>query len=418
MQSDLQARGYIVPSYRHRELPIAVKAALETLPIVVITGMRQTGKTTMIVNDPLLDERAYISLSDLALLAAARENPQVMIEEYERVAIDEAQRAPGLFSAIKQSVESNMTPGRFLLSGSASFDISRETGESFGGRAMYYRLPPMSRREISGNIDEEPFLVSFMSSQGLPGKKDIDPISNEEVLAGGMPPVVLFPEIDRDIWFTAFERTYYERDLLDITRVQNILGFRNMLRLVAQRTGQTINIAGIGGDLQLNSTTAYRYVGLMERSFVLNLVSPFLRSKTSRLRKAPKAFIADSGLACHLVGCHDLRDHHLRGGLYETYVAQNLLNIVESHMHGAELLHWRTAGGKEVDLVVEHNKTSTVIGIEVKAASTWRSGDLNGLKAFMEEYPECDAGILAYNGVESMKVDEKLWVIPIGVLIS
>ncbi|MBU4217520.1 MAG: DUF4143 domain-containing protein, partial [Actinobacteria bacterium] len=123
-------------------------------------------------------------------------------------------------------------------------------------------------------------------------------------------------------------------------------------------------------------------------------------------------------LACHLVGCHDLRDHHLRGGLYETYVAQNLLNIVESHMHGAELLHWRTAGGKEVDLVVEHNKTSTVIGIEVKAASTWRSGDLNGLKAFMEEYPECDAGILAYNGVESMKVDEKLWVIPIGVLIS
>ena len=396
-----------------------MSSALDSLPVVVVTGLRQAGKTTFLLQEPRLKGRRYHTLDDLATLEAARREPEALIEGDEPVTIDEAQRSPELLTVIKRAVDRRRTTGRILLSGSANLALLRGVSESLAGRALYLTLRPFTRREALGRLSAEPFLIRFLSDRTLPRKRQAQPIEEDEVLAGGLPPVVLGEARDPALWFRGYEQTYLERDVRELARVSDIVTFRNLVRLAALRTGQLLNQSELARDAKLPASTVSRHLGLLEASFVVSRLPPFLGSRVARLIKSPKIFVSDSGLGASLAGVSDLAptaDEPMRGPLFETYVYQNIAAILEAHATRAELSFWSIQGRYEIDFVISQGRTA--VGIQVKAGTRFRDADLAGLRTFVGKAPQTRAGILAYNGTEALKIGQGIFAVPLGLLLS
>lgn len=390
---------------------------MRRLPVVVLSGLRQSGKSTLLQKEPVLAHgHTYRTLDDFATLAAARSNPESLLD---RAAIlDEVQRCPELLVALKMNVDEQRRPGRFILSGSANLALLGHVTETLAGRAGYFTLHPMTRRERRNTTSAKPFLTEFLRSPILPTGK-ADPITEKEILSGGLPPACLGPSGDAAEWFRGYVQTYVERDVRQLSQITDLVAFRTLAQLAALRTGQVLVISTLGRDAKLNAVTAGRYLDLLEASFLIRRLPPFLKNRSSRLVKSPKLHFTDSGLAAHLAGISTLepgRDDLLRGSLFETYVAQNLASLLESHAPDAQMSFWHEQGRHEVDFVIEAGRK--VLGIEVKAATRWNEGDLSGLRAFLERTPDCLAAVLAYNGKESVKLGERLFAIPIGKLLE
>jgi predicted AAA+ superfamily ATPase len=405
--------------YLQREIASLVNEALGSLPVVVITGLRQAGKTTFLQHDESLRGRRYLTLDDYATLEAARREPEALIAGDEPITIDEVQRSPDLLLAVKREVDRRRTPGRFLLSGSANLALLEGVSDSLAGRALYLTMHPFTRREQRGRLAERPFLIRFLEQPELSGRPEIEPITEDEILGGGLPPVALGDARSRELWFLGYEQTYLERDLRDLAQVADLTAFRNVLRLAALRTGQILNQSELARDARLPVTTVSRYLGLLEASFLLARVAPYLRSRAARLIKSPKIVLTDSGLAAHLAPVTDLSptaDEPLRGALFETYVYQNLAALAASHLPRAQLDYWSIQGRHEVDFILTAGRSS--LAIEVKAASRFNDRDLAGLRALTEKTPDVRAGVLAYNGTQVVRLGEKLFAIPLGLLLS
>lgn len=388
------------------------------MPVVVVTGMRQTGKSTMLEMDRSLRGRNYVSFDDFAQLAAAREDPDGFVRSHDLLTIDEAQKCPEILTAIKRAVDEDRTPGRFLLSGSANFSMLKGVSETLAGRAVYFVLHPFTRREITGKALEKPFLRDFFDKLEVPDVKTT-PVDWREVLTGGMPPVCLHQAGDMGFWFKGFEQTYLERDIREFSLIGNVIPFRNLLHLAALRTGQLLSVSQLGRDAKLKAATAARYLSILEASFVIRRVSPYLRNRSSRLIKSPKMYVSDSGLACHLAGIRESdieREHPLKGALFETYMAQNLAGLIDSCWPDAELGFWHVQGRHEVDFVIEDS--GKCLALEMKSGTRWSEGDLSGLRAFLAKTPHCKAAILAYNGDSAVRLGERLWAIPLGMVLS
>lgn len=397
-----------------------VKDGLANMPVVVLTGMRQTGKSTFLQREPGLRQRRYISFDDFAQLATAREDPDGFVATEEPVTVDEAQKCPEILGAIKRSVDRDRTPGRFLLSGSANFSMLRGISESLAGRAVYFVLHPFTRREISGAIKRRPFLKTFFDSPRAPRTLEtVAPIKPDEILAGGMPSVCLGEVKNRALWFRGYEQTYLERDVRELSQIGDIIPFRNLMGLAALRTGQLMSPSQLGRDAKLNAATTSRYLSLLETSYVVYRLSPYLRNRASRLIKSSKLYLGDAGLACHLAGVGESKgslQEPFKGGAFETYVAQNLLGILDATWPEARLHFWNVQGRHEVDFVIEAGRSC--IAIEAKSGTRWTDRDLAGLRAFVSATPHCKAAILAYNGTEAVSLGRKLWALPLGTVLS
>ncbi|MBI1920673.1 MAG: ATP-binding protein [Geobacter sp.] len=403
-------------TYLSREITNSITSALDDMPVVAITGMRQTGKSTFLQQQAELQGRKYVTLDDFAQLAAARENPDGFIETDEPLIIDEAQRCPELFVAIKRAVDRNRVPGRFILSGSANFLLMKNISESLAGRATYFNMHPFTRRELDGGLTEKPFLRQFFESQTITGLPEVSPVPLDAVIKGGMPSVCLGSLKNAVNWFKGYEHTYLDRDIRDLSRIGNIIPFRGLLHLAALRTGGILSISELGRDARLTSATVSSYLSIMEVSCIFYRLAPYLKNRASRLIKSPKFYLGDSGLACYLAGKDDLADDPLKGALLETYVAQNIVGIIDSTWPRARLFFWNIQGRHEVDFVIEAG--NSCIAIEVKAAARWEKEDLAGLKSFVAATPHCRAGILAYNGSTPVSLGDKLWAIPLALLLK
>lgn len=385
--------------------------------MVVLSGLRQTGKSTLLQHEPAFATgHAYRTLDDFATLAAAQANPESLLEG--AVIVDEVQRCPELLLAIKKSVDENRQPGRFILSGSANLALLGRVSETLAGRVGYFTLHPMTRREQRGTTDRQPFLVQFLSSPSLPSGS-APPITEQEVLTGGLPPACLGPEDDVAEWFRGYVQTYVERDVRQLAQITDLIAFRTLAQIAALRTGQVLVTSTVARDAKMNAVTAGRYLGLLETSFLIRRLPPFLKNRSSRLVKSPKLYFTDSGLAAHMAGVTALepgRDDLLRGSLFETYMAQNLTALLEAHLPDAQIAYWHEQGRHEVDFVIESNRR--VLAIEVKVATRWSQSDLFGLRTFLERTPDCLAAVLAYNGTEAVSLGERLWAIPMGHLLG
>ena len=414
--ASISSRAYIVRRYVPREIAPTLKRMLGHMPVVVLTGMRQVGKTTMLVNDPLFQDRDYISLDETPIQLAVKENPDALLSSYERVTIDEAQKDKGLFPVVRRVVHVDKTRGRFLLSGSSSLPLKEATAESLAGDAVYLQMGPLTRREVARITEQPPFLPDFIKRPRRAATDTVTPISATEVMRGGMPGVVLPGWEAGQVWLASYEQTYLERDILYLKRIESLSGFKALLSLLATRTAQILNVDQLARDLGgLSRNTVNRYVDLLEQLFVVHQVQPYSRNVRVRTRKHPKVMLADSGIACYLAGVQDVSSHPLKGFMYETYVYQNLAGILQAHAPAWDIYYWRV-DQKEVDFVVDTKEQA--VGIEVKASEVLRAEDIKSVRAFKESTADCRLCILAYNGLEVVNLGEGIWAVPLGLLLS
>ena len=386
-----------------RLLTGTVQRVARTMPVVVVTGARQTGKSTL-VGDLLPGRRSYFSLDDLDVRAQAERSPDELLARGRTLVLDEVQRVPDLLLAVKRAVDRERKPGQYILTGSANLLLARSVSESLAGRAAYLTLWPMTRREQLGLGDAGGWSLFFERPveawpEQLAARRSVPADWRAIARQGGYPvPAVEYSDpADRAIWFDGYVRTYLERDLQDLSAIENLVDFRRLMGAACQRLGQLVNQTELGRDVQLSQPTVRRWLNLLEASYQLVRLPAYSVNRTKRLIKTPKAYWSDTGLALRLAGATDPGGVHL-----ENLVLTDLLAWRESSiLQRPELFYWRAATGEEVDLVVERGKH--LLGIEVKATARPRTSDAAHLQTFRDEYGDSVRGCLLLHGGDQVE---------------
>lgn len=376
----------------------ALAERLQVMPAVVVTGARQTGKSTLVA-ERIGRGRRYASLDDLDVLDAARRDPEILLGGPGPVTLDEVQREPSLLQAIKRAIDRDRTPGRFLLTGSANLLLMRQVSESLAGRASYLTLWPMTRREQCGEGRsgrwEDLLAAPDEEWPEVLGAGKAEP-EDWRALArrGGFPTpaLELADAKERAIWFDGYARTYLERDLQDLAAISALPDFRRLMRAACLRLGQLVNQTELGRDVSLPQATVHRWLNLLETSCLLVRLPAYAVNRTKRLIKSPKLYWADTGLALHLAEADEPNGAHL-----ENLVLGDLLAWRDARLERAEVTYWRTASGEEVDFVVEAG--GKLLPIEVKAGSRPRLDDAAHLRSFRREYGrKARVGLVLHTG--------------------
>ncbi|MYI56567.1 MAG: ATP-binding protein [Acidimicrobiia bacterium] len=367
------------------------------MPAVVVTGARQTGKSTL-AQELTPGPRRYFSFDDLDVVDAARRDPEILVGGSEPVTLDEVQREPAVLGAVKQAIDRERTPGRFLLTGSANLLLMGRVSESLAGRASYLVLSPMTRREQQGSggggiwselldTDEQHWFEVVAAQPDEPADW------KEYALRGGFPVPALelaTPE-ERAIWFDGYVTTYLERDLQDLSAVSALPDFRRLMRAACLRLGGMVNKTDLGRDVALPQTTVHRYLNLLEASLLLARIPAYAVNRTKRLIKSPKLYWADTGLALHLAQTTPSGAH------LENIVLADLLAWRATRTDHPELCYWRTTGGEEVDFVLEAG--NRLLPIEVKTTQRPNLRDIRHLRTFRAEYSDVSRpGLLLHTG--------------------
>lgn len=384
-----------------KTLPRLVDDALATrlrmMPAVVLTGARQTGKSTL-VEKLVPGERRYRSLDDFDVRDAARRDPEALLGGADPLTLDEIQREPGLLSAVKRAIDRDRRPGRFLLTGSANLLLMRQVSESLAGRASYLTLWPMTRREQlglgrAGRWDDLLGTPDDHWRDLLAADDDREEDWQALALRGGFPTpaLELTTPADRTIWFDGYVRTYLERDLQDLASISALPDFRRLMQAACLRLGQLLNQTELGRDVGLPQPTVHRWLNLLEASYLLVRLPAYAVNRTKRLVKSPRIFCGDTGVALHL-GATAPAGAHL-----ENLVLHDLLAWRDARADRVELAYWRTTLGEEVDFVVEAD--GKLLPIEVKATAKPRLADCAHLRTFRQEYGrKARAGLLLHTG--------------------
>jgi predicted AAA+ superfamily ATPase len=376
----------------------ALSERLRVMPAVVVTGARQTGKSTL-AEQLVPGIRRYATLDDLDVLDAAQHDPEVLVGGPGPVTLDEVQRAPELLRAVKRAIDRDRKSGRFLLTGSANLLLMRQVSESLAGRASYLTLWPMTRREQRGLgqcglWDELHNTPEVEWREMLAGEKNS--AEDWRILArrGGFPTPALdlATAADRRIWFDGYVRTYLERDLQDLASIGTLPDFRRLMRAACLRMGQLVNQTELGRDVALPQPTVHRWLNLLETSYLLVRLPAYAVNRTKRLIKAPKIYWGDTGLAMHLAEAEEPAGAHL-----ENLVLHDLLAWRDARVERAELGYWRTSLGEEVDFVIEAG--GKLLPIEVRSTTRPRLADATHLRTFRTEYgKKARAGLLLHTG--------------------
>jgi predicted AAA+ superfamily ATPase len=402
-------RFHVLPRLVQRPLELA----LRSFPVVVVTGSRQTGKSTLVRALAGEPERPYLTLDTLEILDRARREPEALVRSAGRLTLDEVQRSPDLLLAVKRAVDEEKTPGRFLLTGSANLLLMQRISESLAGRASYLTLWPLTRREQLGAgsagawkslFDSEDKAWREIVTADEAGPEDWRALA----VRGGYP--IPSHELEdpeaRALWFDGYTRTYLERDLQELSTVTSLVDFRRLMRAACLRLGNLVQQTELGRDVGLPQPTVHRHLALLETSYQLVRVPAYAVNRTKRLLKTPKLYWCDSGLALHLAGETEPRGAHL-----ENLVLTDLLAWRDSQIPRPEILYWRTTNGEEVDFVLEWK--GRVLPVEVKATSRPRLTDARGLQAFRAEYPDLSrAGLLLHTGTETGWIAEGVLAAP------
>ena len=370
---------------------------LRVMPAVVVTGARQTGKSTLAHLAPT--DRRYFSLDDLDTIDAARREPELIVGGAGPVTIDEVQREPNLLRAVKRAIDRKRRPGQFLLTGSANLLLMRQVSESLAGRASYLTLWPMTRREQAGlgsaGVWDE--LLAARDDEWLDLlRAQPDRPEDWRALArrGGFPTPALHMKTarERSLWFDGYVRTYLERDLQDLASISALPDFRRLMRAACLRLGNLVNQTELGRDVALPQPSVHRYLNLLETSYLLVRLPAYAVNRTKRLIKSPKLYWGDTGVALHLAGDPEPEGAHL-----ENLVLHDILAWRDARLERADVFYWRTTTGEEVDLVIEAG--GKVIPIEVKATGRPGISDVAHLRAFRAEYgSKARAGLLLHTG--------------------
>ena len=391
----------------------SLEQALRVMPVAVLTGARQTGKSTLARMHPIGTDRSYFTLDDYGVLEQAQREPDALAARAVQITLDEIQRVPHLLLAIKRLVDENRVAGRFLLTGSANLLLMKEVGETLAGRASYLTLWPMTRREQRGLA--KPGRWTELVDAPAGAWRDVllaAPTQAEPWMAlarrGGYPVPAheLTDDGDRRLWFEGYASTYLERDIPRLSPIASIIDLRRLITAACLRVGGLLNQADLARDVHLAPSTVQRYLNLLEVSFQLVRLPAYSVNRTKRLVKSPKLYWSDTGLALHLAG-----DVHPRGAHLENIVLCDLLAWAATRVKKTEILFWRTTKGAEVDFVVETGRR--LLPVEVKATASVHPGDVRHLHAFLDEYSDlAQRGIVLYDGAETFWLTDRVLAAP------
>ncbi|MBI2466213.1 MAG: ATP-binding protein [Candidatus Rokubacteria bacterium] len=394
--------------------------ALGDSPVVLIHGPRQCGKTTLA---RLMGDKhgyAYFSFDDGVALSAAEADPVGFVADLpERAILDEVQRAPGLFTALKTAVDRDRTPGRFLLTGSANVLLVPKLADSLAGRMEILRLHPLAQCELAASVPrflDSLFRARFKTRTSERLGKDLA----ERVVAGGYPAALArATPRRRAAWYRDYIETMVQRDVRDLARIASLDVLPRLLALAAGQTARLLNVSDLASPFQLSRPTIRDYLTLLARVFLLEELPPWHSNRLGRLIKTPKLHMGDTGLACAQLGLDAAalwQDRDTLGQLVETFVYQELRRQASWHDDEMRFFHFRDKDGAEVDIVVERG-AHEVAGVEVKAAATVTAADFRGLRKLKHAAGKrFAAGVVLYDGEASVSFGGRLFAVPIRAL--
>jgi uncharacterized protein len=397
-------------------------AALTDTPVVLLTGARQTGNSTL-VQAGELQRRQYLTFDDIGLAAAAKADPNGFIAGLPApVTLDEIQHVPEMFRAIKLAVDRDRQPGRFLLTGSANVMLLPKLSESLTGRMEVLTLWPFSQGEI--HRMQETFIDKiFSNTPGWPALRPLDRANLFQLmLVGGYPPVLARPSAARRrAWFGSYVTTILQRDIRDLANIDDLSAVPRLLAILASRAGGLLNYADLSRALALPQTTLKRYFALLETTFLVQMIPAWSMNVGQRSIRTPKIYLNDTGLLAHLLGLTPEwleKDLNVSGSLCENFVMAEVWKQSTWSETKPNLFFWRTASGKEVDLVLE-DRAGRIVGIEIKAAATLAGHDVAGLRALAEAVgKKWVRGVVLYTGANVIPFAKDLHGVPMQTLWS
>ena len=405
---------------RYAEGPLA--EALADSPAVLIHGPRQSGKSTLarLVGDPKGYD--YISFDDNVARAAAESDPPGFVSGLgERTVLDEVQRVPSIFTALKQAIDAKRTPGRFLLTGSSQVLLVPALSDSLAGRMEILRLHPLSQGEVYGGIPnflDDLFRGEFQTSNTQRLGDDLA----ERITDGGYPAALARSTSRRRAnWYRNFIDAQLQRDVRDMARISALGALPRLLSAAASQTAQLYNLSNMAAPFQLSRPTIGDYVVLLERLFLIDRLPPWHTNRLSRMVKTPKLHIGDTGIGCALAGLGpgDLtRNRELLGQFLESFVFQELQRQSVCQQTPLEFFHYRDKDQMEVDIVIERG-AGEVAGVEVKAAATVTQSDFRGLRKLKKAAGDgFAAGVVVYDGEIGAGFGDGMFAVPISLLLQ
>lgn len=404
-----------------RNIVQKVAAALADTRVVLLNGARQVGKSTLA--QQLAQQRGgqYLTLDDPVVAELARTDPSALLGGTAQLTvIDEVQSAPALFPALKREVDRYPVPGRFLLTGSANVFMLPTAAESLAGRMEVLTLEPLSQAEIEGTshnvvdalFDTAPWVRRTLRTDRAELVRRLVASGFPEALGRGEPQ-------RRDAWFRAYLMSLLQRDVRDHANIEGLHDLPRLLSLLAARASSLLNLAEVSRATGIAHSTLRRYIALLEALFIVQPLPAWSVNLGKRLVKAPKLHLIDAGLVAHLQGNIDpaaLAMAPQLGPLLESFAVQEIRRHLGWAETAATAWHFRTAAGREVDLVLEA-PGQRIVGVEVKASATVTQSDFNGLRELASAAGKGFArGVVLHTGEQLMPFEERLWAVPLSVL--
>lgn len=355
--------------YIKRIIEKSILKANENFPVVILTGPRQVGKTTVLQNCD--KSRKYVSLDNLADRRMAIEDPDLFLQRYSPpILIDEVQYAPNLFSSIKMYVDSHKENGMYWLTGSQQFYLMKRISETLAGRIAILNMLGFSQQERFERISEKNiFFDTIETLQQEPIQLSVMDLY-KAIWKGSCPKIVCSDDDYWELYYSSYLQSYIERDIRDLSAVSNELAFLKFMRAIAARTGQLLNYSDIAKDVGISVPTVNAWLSILRTSGIIYLLESYYVNLSNRMTKMPKIYFLDTGLACYLTNWQTystLESGAMNGAFLETYVVSEILKSFWFNGKRAPMFFYRDKDKKEIDIILEHN--GQLIPIEIKKKS-------------------------------------------------
>ena len=402
--------------YLKRAIREDLEEYLKYFPVLLISGARQVGKSTLALN---LDIENYITLDDINIYEMAKNDPKAFIENLKKpVIIDEAQRLPQLMITIKEYIDKDRINGQFVLTGSASLQGFKDISDSLAGRVGIVELYPLSLKEKTQN--KQNVIDMFLGSLDEYILKKYDNSKfTDAIIDGGYPEILkIDSQKAKYLWFSSYIRTYIESDARELANIRNIDKFINMYRLCMIRSGNMFNKNELQKEAGLDNRTFDSYFAVMEHTYQIKKLQPFFKNQLKRLIKTPKIYATDTGVLTHLLQIstkEQFEKLHYKGDIVETFIYDELLKANTSALNKVGIFYYRTSDKKEIDFILEFGEK--IVAIEIKSSTSVSKSDFKHIYHLQKEIPQTfDKGIVLYGGEDFLRLDEKMYAVPFGFL--